>query len=79
MMGKEKRTRTALAKMVMYEVSKHPECANVRQVDVVPTGREEPYQPNWNVVWGRNGRPSEQCDEAMKTFVTDLQNKYDLT
>lgn len=78
-MDKEKRTRNELAKMVTDELRKHPKCANVTRADIVPTQRQAPYQPNWNAVWVRNGKPSEQCDEAMQTFVTDLQNKYDLT
>lgn len=78
MMKKQSKTNTELARMVVAEARKHPECAHIRTVDIVPTGREASYQPNWVVAWGRSGSPSERCEVVVGGFVTTLQNKFDL-
>jgi hypothetical protein len=71
---KEKTTTDKLAMLVMDEIRRHPECAEIVGVTIdTPAGR------SWDVTPVRNGaRISRRCRERLAQTVRRLRGQYDL-
>jgi hypothetical protein len=77
-MTKSTKTRDELQRIVMECVRTHPELSAIRSVVILNRPRSQPYQPNWDVGFGRASPFLADPEGIARTIVTDLQNKFDL-
>ena len=77
-MNKDNKTNVELSEMVVAEMQKHPAFTGLCG-SIVEVSRQQPYQPNWDVIWGRTGARSHSVDDAARVVVSPLQGKFDLT
>jgi hypothetical protein len=55
MANKAPKTEAELSEVIMSEVRKHPECANIERVAIFRPLQPAPHHPNWSFAWVRKG------------------------
>jgi hypothetical protein len=78
MMNKEKKAKEELAKMVMEEIGKHPDCADIKSVSIIEVSRGQSYQPNWDVAFVGSGAGLVDPKGTCALLVSRLRNSFDL-
>lgn len=58
MSRREWRSTCQLSELIMTEVRRHPECANIERIAIFQPPRLAQQHPNWTYAWVRKGQGS---------------------
>jgi hypothetical protein len=73
---KEKKSEAELARLIMGEVRKYPECNRVNSVGIIRPVQQASHHPNWNAAFTVDG--NEEVPERASRVARELQAKFDL-
>jgi hypothetical protein len=74
-LNKQSRSEAQLSEVIMKEVRKHPECANIERVAIFRPLQLAPHHPNWSFAWIRRGKGTAPLAGKI---ARQLQNEFDL-